>query len=94
MYNVLRYSLLALILLTVALISALTAMRMAIHGREVKVPALVGLTPEHAERQALDNGLLVQVENRFYSASIPQGRILSQSARGRHQGTPRAGGFA
>ena len=79
MYNFLRYSLLALILLTVALISALTAMRMAIHGREVQVPKLIGLPPEEAERQALDNGLLVQVENRFYSASIPEGRILSQS---------------
>jgi eukaryotic-like serine/threonine-protein kinase len=79
MYNFLRYSLLALILLTVALISALTAMRMAIHGREVQVPRLIGLSPEEAEQQALDNGLLVQVENRFYSASIPEGRILSQS---------------
>jgi beta-lactam-binding protein with PASTA domain len=78
MYNFLRYSLLAFILLTVAFFSALAAMRMAIHGREVEVPKLVGLSPEEAEQQALDSGLLVEVENRFYSSSIPQGHILSQ----------------
>ena len=33
--------LLALVLLTVALISALTAMQLAIHGREVAIPKLV-----------------------------------------------------
>jgi beta-lactam-binding protein with PASTA domain len=79
MYNFLRYSLLALILLTAALISGLTAMRIAIHGREVEVPKLVGLPPDEAEQQGLESGLLVQVVNRYYSASIPEGRILSQS---------------
>jgi len=73
-----RLSLLVLILLAVALISALTAMRIAIHGREVVVPRLVGLAPDQAERVALDKGLLVDVENRFYSPDIPQGHIMSQ----------------
>lgn len=79
MYNFLRYSLLSLILLTVALVSALAAMRMAIHGREVEVPRLLGLSPDQAEQQALDEGLLVQVENRFYSPTVPRGHILAQS---------------
>jgi len=35
--------LLALVLLTVALISALTAMQLAIHGHEVAIPKLVGM---------------------------------------------------
>ena len=35
---------LALVLVIVAMVSALTAMRFAIHGQEVAVPPLVGLT--------------------------------------------------
>lgn len=73
-----RYVLLALILVTVALMSALTAMRVAIHGREVVVPKLVGLPPAQAERMALQSGLLVELENRFYSSDVPAGRIMSQ----------------
>src|ERR1041384_6655540 len=74
-----RFVLLALVLVIVAMASALTAMRIAIHGREVIVPKLVGLTPAQAERLALQNGLLIDVENRFYSTAVPEGRILSQS---------------
>ncbi len=73
-----RFVLLGLVLLIVAMTSALTAMRVAIHGREVVVPKLVGLRPAQAERVALQNGLLVEFENRFYSADIPQGHVLSQ----------------
>lgn len=71
--------LLGLVLVLVAMASALTAMRIAIHGREVVVPKLVGLTPAQAERQALQNGLLIDIENRFYSTDVPEGRILSQA---------------
>jgi len=45
-----RMLLLALVLMTVALISALTAMRLAIHGREVAIPKVVGMSPAEAER--------------------------------------------
>ncbi len=78
MRTLLRYALLGLVLLTVMLVSALITMRLAIHGREIVVPRLVGLTPAEAERAALSNGLLVQVESRFYSADVPDGRIMSQ----------------
>ena len=74
-----RYVLLGLILVIVAMASALTAMRVAIHGREVAVPKLVGLTPNQAERLALQNGLLIDVADRFYSTDIPAGHILSQA---------------
>ena len=70
--------LLALVLLTVALVSALTAMRFAIHGREVTIPKLVGMTPIEAERAVSVSGLAVVVEREFYSPDIPEGRILSQ----------------
>src|SRR3954465_12692434 len=78
MRSFLRFVLLALVLLLVAAISGLTAMRFAIHGREATVPKLVGLTPADARRDAAGNGLLLTIENRFYSAEIPEGRILSQ----------------
>jgi beta-lactam-binding protein with PASTA domain len=74
-----RFVLLALVLVIVAMGSALTAMRIAIHGREVVVPKVVGLTSSQAERLALQNGLLIDIENRFYSTDIPEGKILSQS---------------
>jgi beta-lactam-binding protein with PASTA domain len=70
--------LLALVLLTVALVSALTAMRFAIHGREVTIPKLVGMTPLEAERAVAVSGLEVVVERQFYSPDIPEGRIMSQ----------------
>ncbi len=74
-----RFVLLALVLVIVAMSSALTAMRWAIHGREVVVPKLVGLTPAQAARLALERGLLVDVENRFYSTDVPEGHIMSQA---------------
>jgi beta-lactam-binding protein with PASTA domain len=73
-----RVLLLSLILVTVALISALTSMRLAIHGREVAIPPLLGLTPDEAARRVDDLGLRVEVEQKFYSASVPAGKIVSQ----------------
>src|SRR5712691_10792276 len=70
--------LLSLVLLTVALVSALTAMRFAIHGREVTIPKLVGMTPLEAERAVAVSGLEVVVERQFYSPDSPEGRIMSQ----------------
>lgn len=74
----LRLLLLTLVLVLVALISALTAMRIAIHGREVEVPKLTGLAPAEAESALLDRGLRFELENRFYSDVVPEGRVLSQ----------------
>lgn len=46
-----RIAFLALVMLLVAMVSALAAMRFAIHGQEVQVPAIVGMTPSEAERK-------------------------------------------
>lgn len=73
-----RMLLLALVLMTVALISALTAMQLAIHGREVAIPKLVGMSPFEAERAGAASGLQVVVERQFYSADIPEGKIMTQ----------------
>ncbi len=68
----------SLVLLLIFLSAALLAMRFAIHGREVRVPKLMGLTPSAAERAANADGLILSVESRFYSPDVPQGRIVSQ----------------
>ncbi|HVM92524.1 MAG TPA: PASTA domain-containing protein [Terriglobales bacterium] len=70
--------LLTLVLMTVALISALTAMRFAIHGREVVVPNVVGMTPVEAERAGSPLGLQLIIEREFYSAEVAEGRIINQ----------------
>lgn len=73
-----RTLLLALVLMTVALISALTAMQLAIHGREVAIPQLIGMSPLEAERTGASSGLQVIIERQFYSPTIPEGKIMSQ----------------
>ncbi len=69
---------LALVLVIVAMVSALTAMRFAIHGQEVAVPPLIGLAPAEAERAVAGLGLQVSIERQYYSPQIPEGRIMSQ----------------
>src|SRR5437667_7956750 len=73
-----RLILLALVLLVVALVSALTAMRLAIHGHEVMVPDVMGKSPAAARFIAEQGGLDLIVERQYYSPSVPEGRILSQ----------------
>ena len=67
-----------MILLMVAMVSAITTMRLAIHGREVAVPNFVGLMPMEAQRLAFQSGLTFSVERRFYSSQVPFGRVMSQ----------------
>jgi beta-lactam-binding protein with PASTA domain len=69
----------ALAMLVVAMLSAFITMRLAIHGREVKVPSLTGLTLSEASKKASSVGLRLNLENRFYSPDTPSGRILAQS---------------
>lgn len=78
-----RIVLLALVLIVVALISAITAMTFAIHGREVSVPDFVGTTPAEARSVAEQSGLAMDVERQYYSATVARGRILSQSPAAR-----------
>jgi beta-lactam-binding protein with PASTA domain len=64
--------------LLIALFSALAAMRLAIHGREVRVPDLRNMPMVRAEAAANSNGLIVSVEDRFYSSSVGEGEVISQ----------------
>ena len=69
----------ALAMLTVALVSAFITMRLAIHGHEVKVPDLTNLTLSEASKQTSSLGLVLSLENRFYSPNTPPGHVLAQS---------------
>lgn len=68
----------AMAMLTVALVSAFLSMRFAIHGREVEVPRLSGLTISEASEKAAEFGLNLHLENKFYSIDVPSGHILAQ----------------
>ena len=73
-----KFALVSLLLVAVALVSALTAMRFAIHGQVVEVPAVVGMAPYEAERLVSSLGLQMQVERQYYSPQIAEGRIMTQ----------------
>jgi len=66
------------VLVVVALVSAVTTMRFAVHGHEVTVPDLVGTTPSQARATAENLGLEAQVERQYYSPTVPEGKVLSQ----------------
>ncbi|MBS1849441.1 MAG: PASTA domain-containing protein [Acidobacteria bacterium] len=74
-----RFVLRALLLIVVFLVSMLTAMRFAIHGREVAVPDLLSKTPSEAQRLSEAEGLQVEIERQYFSPNVPEGRILSQA---------------
>jgi len=73
-----RFVVTGVVLLLVAMVSALTAMRFAIHGGEVIVPKLVGLSPVEAERAVSGLGLNVAIERQYYSPDVPEGKIMTQ----------------
>src|SRR5260370_14051381 len=62
-----RMTLLVFILASAAFLSAITAMRIAIHGREVTMPNLVGLNVSEASRILQSGGLVLRVADRIYS---------------------------
>lgn len=74
----LRFALVGLILMMVALTSAVITMSMAIHGAEATVPNLVGMSPAEGERTVASLGLSLLVERQYYSAEVSEGRIMTQ----------------
>jgi beta-lactam-binding protein with PASTA domain len=67
-----------LLLVTIALISALITMRLAVHGAEVHVPSLQGLTVPQAVAILRGKGLQAGIDGHFYSATQPAGDVLTQ----------------
>jgi len=62
-----RMTLLAFILTSAAFLSAITAMRFAIHGSEVTMPNLVGKSVSEASQMLQSRGLVLRVADRIYS---------------------------
>jgi beta-lactam-binding protein with PASTA domain len=75
----LRIASLLMLLVTVALLAAITTMHFAIHGAEVQVPALKGMTVAQALSETAGLGLELDVDNRYYSSDVAAGHILTQS---------------
>lgn len=75
----LRIFLGGLLMLVVFVLFAGMALRLALHGREVAIPDLAGLTVAQASEAALHSGLDLNIEDKFYSRTVPAGRMLSQA---------------
>jgi len=77
--NFFRVASLLMLLITVALLAAITTMHFAIHGAEVQVPSLKGMTVSEARSVTSGLGLNLNVDNRYYSGEVAAGHILTQS---------------
>ena len=73
-----RMALLVFILAAAAFLSAITAMRIAIHGREVNMPNLVGKNVTEANGVLRSRGLVLRVADRIYS-ELPINVVVRQS---------------
>ena len=77
--NFFQVASLVMLLVAVALVAAIVTMHFAIHGAEVQVPVLKGMTVADARSQTSGLGLNLDVDNRYYSADVAAGHILTQS---------------
>jgi beta-lactam-binding protein with PASTA domain len=77
--NFFQIASLLMILVAVALGAAIITMHFAIHGAEVRVPSLKGMTVAEARSQTTGLGLNLEVDNRYYSSDVAPGHILTQS---------------
>lgn len=66
------------ILAVAGVVSALTAMRFAIRGREVEVPQLNGKTKQEAEDILRGRGLKLKVSSSRFSPEVAEGKVLAQ----------------
>jgi beta-lactam-binding protein with PASTA domain len=77
--NFFRVASMLMLLVAVALLSAIATMHFATHGAEVEVPSLKGMTVADARSETAGLGLNLNVDNRYYSGDVATGHILSQS---------------
>src|SRR6202035_1030237 len=86
-----QMALLIFILASAAFLSAITAMRIAIHGREVTMPNLTGKNVAEATSLVRSNGLMLRVADRVYSElpinvvvrqTPPAGLLMKESQQG------------
>jgi serine/threonine-protein kinase len=73
-----RLFLLFTVLVAVALLSAITTIRLTIHGRQENMPKLVGVSLESAQRITSGLGLELKVEDKIYSTQYAANEIAQQ----------------
>jgi eukaryotic-like serine/threonine-protein kinase len=73
-----RMMILVFILASAAFLSAITAMRIAIHGRELTMPNLVGKNVSEVSGMLRSDGLQLRVADRIYS-ELPINVVVRQS---------------
>ncbi|MGB7729650.1 MAG: PASTA domain-containing protein [Candidatus Acidiferrum sp.] len=73
-----RMAFLVFILASAAFLSAITAMRIAIHGRETTMPNLVGKDVGEASKALRSKGLILRVADRVYS-DVPINQVVRQT---------------
>jgi beta-lactam-binding protein with PASTA domain len=73
-----QMALLVFILASAAFLSAITAMRIAIHGREVTMPNLTGKSVTEATSMLRSRGLVLKVADRVYS-ELPINVVVRQT---------------
>ncbi len=73
-----RMALLVFILAAAAFLSAITAIRFAIHGREVDMPNVVGKTAADAQAMLTARGLRMKIADRVYS-DLGVNQVVRQS---------------
>jgi len=76
--SVFRFFLLFTVLVAVALLSAITTIRLTIHGRQENMPKLVGLSLESAQRISSGLDLELKIEDKIYSTEYPANVIAQQ----------------
>jgi len=62
----------------VALLSAITTIRLTIRGHQETMPNMVGLTFDYAQRMASGLGLEMKVEDKLFNTQYPAQAIVSQ----------------
>lgn len=73
-----RVGLLIFVLAAAAFLSAITTIRIAIRGREVQMPSVVGMKLSAAQKQLGSRGLGLKIADRVYDAA-PAGNVIRQS---------------
>jgi eukaryotic-like serine/threonine-protein kinase len=77
--SIFRLFVLFAVLATVALLSAITTIRITIHSGEEKAPNLVGLSLDDAQRRAGSLGLGIKVEDHLFSGKYAENHVASQA---------------
>jgi beta-lactam-binding protein with PASTA domain len=74
----LRMTMMLFVLASIAFLSALTAMRYAIQGREVTLPGVIGKRAADAQQILQAQGIGMKIEDRIYS-TLPVDEVVRQS---------------